>query len=58
MVMGTTERKLGAKNTPDQEELSKNIMTAWAAFSKDPKDGLNKIGWPQYDPESKLIHDW
>jgi carboxylesterase type B len=53
MVMGTTERKLGAKNTPEQNEVTKSIMGAWSAFAKDPVEGLTKYGWPRYEPQSK-----
>jgi cholinesterase len=32
------------------------IMTAWATFAKDPKEGLSKvIGWPKYDPEKPTL---
>lgn len=25
------------------------MMSAWAAFAKDPEKGLEKLGWPTYD---------
>lgn len=51
LIMGTTQRK--QNTTPDEPEqaiLIKNVMTAFAAFVKDPDNGLSKLGWPQYKP--------
>jgi cholinesterase len=28
---------------------------AWAAFAKDPKRGLKRYGWPEYDPTGKTL---
>jgi carboxylesterase type B len=53
IVMGTSERKIGAKNVDEQTLLIKNVMTAWATFAKDPEEGLTKLGWPKYDPNSE-----
>lgn len=40
IVMGTSGRKSKDQpNTPDQDETIKNVMTAWAAFAKDPDHG-------------------
>lgn len=56
LVMGTTERKDGAaKNSPEEDELIQNVMTAWATFAKDPDDGLTKLGWPKYDPAGETL---
>ncbi|KIW00240.1 uncharacterized protein PV09_08132 [Verruconis gallopava] len=56
LVMGATERKEGA--TPDEPEetlMIKNVMNAWAAFAKDPENGLTNLGWPRYDPEGNTL---
>jgi hypothetical protein len=29
------------------------MRDAWAGFAKDPEHGLEKLGWPLYDPTSK-----
>jgi carboxylesterase type B len=58
LVMGTTERKKTAtKNTPEEERLIINTMTAWATFAKDPVDGLTKLGWPKYNPTGNYKAD-
>jgi carboxylesterase type B len=55
LTMGTTERKTTAtRNTAAEEELIKNVMTAWSTFAKDPVNGLTKLGWPRYDPKGRL----
>jgi cholinesterase len=48
-VFGATERTSAIPSTPDQLQLEKNVMTAWATFAKDPEHGLEKLGWPLYD---------
>ncbi|EMR72420.1 putative carboxylesterase protein [Eutypa lata UCREL1] len=44
-------------NTPEQNEISAYIQGAWAAFAKDPVNGLTNYGdgWPQYDPDGKTL---
>ncbi|KAF2664087.1 alpha/beta-hydrolase [Microthyrium microscopicum] len=37
------------KSTEEEYTLSKNVMKRWAAFAKDPKEGLTKLGWPVFD---------
>jgi cholinesterase len=33
--------------------FSKVFQPAWAAFVKDPTNGLSKLGWPRYDATGK-----
>jgi carboxylesterase type B len=55
-VFGTTGRNVQKMpNTLEQDKFVTNVMTAWAAFAKDPENGLQALGWPKYNPESKLI---
>jgi cholinesterase len=42
-------------DTPDAAKLTKDVMTAWATFAKEPKDGLTKLGWPVYDPVKESL---
>jgi hypothetical protein len=56
MTFGTTELRPGvAKDTPAQAALSKHWRHAWAAFAKDPENGLKKLGWPVYDPKKETL---
>ncbi|KAJ8116018.1 hypothetical protein OPT61_g2465 [Boeremia exigua] len=50
MVFGTAD--LLGPNTPTEEETSKYMQNAWAAFARDPEHGLV---WPQYDPDSDTL---
>jgi carboxylesterase type B len=61
MHMGTTEyqqryynKEVRFPDTEEQKKLIKKMMTAWASFAKDPENGLEKLGWPVYDPKSKF----
>jgi hypothetical protein len=52
-VMGTSKfRQRGAsannKDTPEAAELTELMMSTWAAFARDPKDGLTKLKYLQY----------
>jgi cholinesterase len=55
LIFGTTEVKNNLKGTdlPAEKELAKKMRDAWAGFAKDPEHGLEKLGWPLYDPNSK-----
>ncbi|KAF2396044.1 alpha/beta-hydrolase [Trichodelitschia bisporula] len=57
LVFGTTEifNKEGIHGRDSGEEagLSLVMRRAWAAFAKDPENGLGGLGWPVYDPASE-----
>jgi len=37
-----------SSDTPEAVELTELMMKTWAAFAKNPKDGLTKMQYPQY----------
>lgn len=41
--------------TPQQQEIMKYMRGAWAAFIKDPKQGLVSYGWPPYNPTAQTV---
>ncbi|KAJ7920629.1 cholinesterase precursor [Mycena leptocephala] len=48
MVFGTAEDVSGIANETPEDRVSKTMMRAWGAFAKDPRAGLNRLGWPEY----------
>ncbi|KAH6871540.1 carboxylesterase [Thelonectria olida] len=44
-------------NTPEQVAIGKYMRGAWAAFAKDPANGLTTYedGWPQYSPSDRTL---
>ncbi|KAF2665992.1 alpha/beta-hydrolase [Microthyrium microscopicum] len=58
-VFGTPKSRdnfLGVNtDTPAEAQLTQKMMTAWAAFAKDPVGGLDKLGYSRYIPESKSL---
>jgi carboxylesterase type B len=55
-VFGTMEGMgRNTLTTTNTRALSKAMMQAWAAFAKDPQNGLTKIGWPKYNPLGKTL---
>jgi len=56
IVFGATQLKRGATpDTPEESKFIKNVMTAWATFAKDPDKGLERLGWPQYNPDTPTL---
>jgi cholinesterase len=57
VIWGTMDKiKRGNKTTsPDEVALSKIVRKAWAAFAKDPMEGLTKFGWPIYDGKKDTL---
>lgn len=53
MIFGTSN--LTAPDTELETATSKYYQGAWAAFAKDPKNGLLQYGWPTYDPEKMTL---
>jgi carboxylesterase type B len=41
--------------TEDEYQWGKYIRGAWSTFAKDPERGLNRIGWPIWDPEKRTL---
>ena len=54
-VFGTTSLLNGPSDTPEQQEFTSYIQGAWAAFAKDPDNGLVDYGWPKYNPNSTSL---
>lgn len=55
LIFGTTEIKKPASDTPAETKLALEMRKAWTEFAKDPVHGLHRLGWPSYDPNSKLM---
>ena len=41
--------------TDAEIQWGKYIRGAWAAFAKDPQRGLEKLGWPRWEPEKPTL---
>ncbi|PQE27795.1 hypothetical protein CJF31_00010020 [Rutstroemia sp. NJR-2017a BVV2] len=46
---GIPAQTLAEKGTGDY------MRKAWAAFAKDPENGLTRLGWPAFDPEKNTL---
>ena len=57
LIFGTTEVKGQGSDTPNEKTLAFAMRNAWTNFAKDPAHGLEKLGWPSYDPSSKLYFE-
>jgi cholinesterase len=41
--------------TTEQIKVSELMNNAWAIFTKDPENGLLKLGWPRYNEKGKMM---
>ncbi|KAL9010263.1 MAG: hypothetical protein Q9173_004782 [Seirophora scorigena] len=55
MVTGASEDVSGLPKSQEERKMEMVFMEAWAAFAKDPTEGLEKLGWPSYDPDTKNL---
>ena len=56
LLFNTTLVSSGVEaDTPAEVEIGKYFRGAWAAFAKDPVNGLTKYGWPQYSPNTSSL---
>lgn len=55
LVFGTIDNPPREAVNAEQSKLSATLRKAWTDFAKDPVNGLNKLGWPMYDEESKSV---
>lgn len=53
MIFGTSD--LRGPDTAAETATSKYYQGAWAAFARDPSNGLKDYGWPTYDPNGKTL---
>jgi hypothetical protein len=55
-LFGTTPQDV-VEDTPEQVDISKYLRGAWAAFAKDPEQGLLSYegGWPQYSTNQDTL---
>lgn len=55
MLFGNSGDVSGIAPSEAQEELTKVMQDAWVAFAEDPKRGLEKYGWPRFDPSEDTL---
>ncbi|KAH8885202.1 carboxylesterase [Thozetella sp. PMI_491] len=54
VLMGNSQLS-GVDATPGETALSEYMRAAYAAFARDPVNGLEDYGWPRYDPETESL---
>jgi len=55
MALTVKGQKISYPSTEAQRGLEKKMMSAWAAFAKDPENALEKMEWPTYDEKKVSI---
>jgi carboxylesterase type B len=55
MIFGTAEDISGLTNTAAEDATSSYMMGAWAAFGRDPQNGLTNYGWPVYSVDGNTL---
>lgn len=55
MLFGNSGDVSGTAPSAAQERLTETMQQAWVAFARDPKKGLKKFGWPEFDLEKKTL---
>ncbi|KAJ5671981.1 Carboxylesterase type B [Penicillium longicatenatum] len=56
VLFGNAEIVSGLPDTNDAEKVfSRYMASAWVAFASDPEHGLEKFGWPKYNPHGKTL---
>ncbi|KAJ8115148.1 hypothetical protein OPT61_g3137 [Boeremia exigua] len=53
MILGGSQDASKLPATEAQNKTSRLFQRAVAAFAEDPKNGLSKIGWPQFNPNTE-----
>lgn len=55
MIFGNSADVTGIAESTPQTKLKRVMQHAWAAFVTDPEKGLEKLGWPVFDPKGVLL---
>lgn len=45
----------GIPSSEAEDEMTRLMQHAWAAFARDPKCCVVELGWPQYDPNDDSL---
>ncbi len=53
MILGSSQDASGLPATRVQNQTSRLFQRAISAFAENPKTGLSRIGWPQFNPETE-----
>ncbi|KAH7397157.1 Alpha/Beta hydrolase protein [Pyrenochaeta sp. MPI-SDFR-AT-0127] len=53
MITGNSEVVSGITPEAEQVKLTKKMQDAWAAFARDPVNGLDVFGWPKYEVDKE-----
>jgi carboxylesterase type B len=56
LIFGTAETLDKGLDTANEKKLAKDLRVAWSTFAKDPVHGLEKLGWPVYNPKGDFRH--
>lgn len=52
MIFGNSQDVTGLPESQAQLQLQQTMQAAWASFVSNPTEGLTKLGWPVFDPNS------
>lgn len=55
MIFGASEDVSGIPPSEPERETTKLMQRFWAAFADDPRSGLSRMGWPEFDPDSESL---
>ena len=52
MVIGGSQDVSRLPKSHEEMKMEMVFMKAWAAFARNPREGLARFGWPRYDPDT------
>lgn len=55
MLFGNSGDVSGIAPSAEQEELTGVMQSAWVAFARDPRGGLEEFGWPRYEEGEETV---
>lgn len=55
MIFGNSAQVSGIDPSAPEQQTTALMQRAWAAFAADPAHGLDRLGWPQFDPSSDSL---
>ncbi|KAK4224466.1 cholinesterase precursor [Podospora fimiseda] len=55
MIFGGSADVSGLPASTEQRRLTRLMQRLWFSFANNPESGLEKLGWPRYDPGGKTL---